>query len=89
MRERPVCLVKAGVFSRRQSEFDQVLMVLPPEDTLPLTRELIYTGITRAREVVALWSDEAVFSAAVKRRTERRSGLRERVLNKQSANQDN
>jgi exodeoxyribonuclease V alpha subunit len=64
------------------SEFDRVLMVLPPEDTILLTRELIYTGITRARQSVKLWSDDAVFIAAVKRRTDRRSGLRERLVNK-------
>jgi exodeoxyribonuclease V alpha subunit len=57
----------------------QIALVLPPEDTILLTRELIYTGITRARQSVTLWSDEQVFSAAVKRRTERRSGLRERL----------
>jgi exodeoxyribonuclease V alpha subunit len=68
------------VHKSQGSEFDKVLMVLPPEDTILLTRELIYTGITRARQAVTLWSDEAVFSAAVKRRTERRSGLRERII---------
>ncbi len=62
-------------------------MVLPPEDTLLLTRELIYTGITRAREAVTLWSDETVFSAAVKRRTERRSGLREMLVNNRLSDQ--
>jgi exodeoxyribonuclease V alpha subunit len=71
------------VHKSQGSEFDRVLMVLPPEDTLLLTRELIYTGITRARQAVTLWSDEAIFSAAVKRRTERRSGLREMLVNKQ------
>jgi len=71
------------VHKSQGSEFDRVLMVLPPEDTLLLTRELIYTGITRARQAVTLWSDEAVFSAAVKRRTERRSGLREMLVNRQ------
>lgn len=59
------------------SEFDRVLMILPPEDSILLTRELIYTGITRAKQGVMLWSDEAVLSAAVKRRTERRSGMRD------------
>ena len=59
------------------SEFDRVLMVLPPKDNTLLTKELIYTGITRAKQSVTIWSDESVFSAAVKRRTERRSGLRE------------
>jgi exodeoxyribonuclease V alpha subunit len=66
------------------SEFEKVLMVLPPEDSILLTRELIYTGITRAKQSVTIWSDDAVFSAAVKSRTERRSGLRERLANKQS-----
>ena len=68
------------VHKSQGSEFERVLMVLPPEDTILLTRELIYTGITRARQSVMVWSDEAVFSAAVKRRTERRSGLRERLV---------
>jgi exodeoxyribonuclease V alpha subunit len=72
------------VHKSQGSEFDRVLMVLPPEDTLLLTRELIYTGITRARQAVTLWSDEPVFSAAVRRRTELRSGLRERLVNIQS-----
>ncbi|MBV5326208.1 MAG: exodeoxyribonuclease V subunit alpha [Chlorobium sp.] len=71
------------VHKSQGSEFDRVLMVLPPEDTLLLTRELIYTGITRARQAVTVWSDEAVFSSAVKRRTERRSGLREMLVNRQ------
>jgi len=68
------------VHKSQGSEFDRVLMVLPPEDTLLLTRERIYTGITRARQAVTLWSDEAVFSAAVRRRTELRSGLREMLI---------
>ena len=69
------------VHKSQGSEFEKVLMVLPPEDTILLTRELIYTGITRAKQSVTIWSDDAVFSAAVKRRTERRSGLRERLVN--------
>jgi len=69
------------VHKSQGSEFDRVLMVLPPEDSVLLTRELIYTGITRAKQSVTIWSDAAVFSAAVKRRTERRSGLRERLVN--------
>jgi len=68
------------VHKSQGSEFERVLMVLPPEDNILLTRELIYTGITRAKQSVTIWSDEAVFSTAVKRRTERRSGLRERLV---------
>ncbi|NTU94737.1 MAG: ATP-binding domain-containing protein, partial [Bacteroidales bacterium] len=62
------------------SEFNRVLMVLPPKDNTLLTKELIYTGITRAKQSVEIWSNEPVFSAVVKRRTERRSGLRESLV---------
>ena len=62
------------------SEFDRVLMILPPEDKALLTRELIYTGITRARHSVSLWSDGTLFSNTVGRRIERRSGLREMLV---------
>ncbi|HWQ25846.1 MAG TPA: exodeoxyribonuclease V subunit alpha [Chlorobaculum sp.] len=68
------------VHKSQGSEFDRVLLILPPEDKALLTRELIYTGITRAKESIAVWSDEAVFSSAVGRRTERRSGLREALV---------
>lgn len=59
------------------SEFDRVLLVLPPDDSRLLTRELLYTGITRAREAVAVWGDDLVLRAAVERRLTRSSGLRE------------
>src|SRR4030095_838697 len=59
------------------SEFDRVLIVLPPEDSRLLTRELLYTGITRARSAVAVWGDDVVLRAAVERRLTRSSGLRE------------
>ena len=59
------------------SEFDRVLFILPREDTPVLTRELIYTGLTRARSQVELWWTESVFVSAVTRRAERNSGLRE------------
>jgi len=59
------------------SEFECVLMVLSQVDSELQTRELIYTGITRAKKSVEIWADEAVFCAAVKKKTERSSGLRE------------
>ncbi|MDQ5987972.1 MAG: RecBCD enzyme subunit RecD [Syntrophus sp. SKADARSKE-3] len=59
------------------SEFDECLMILPDRDTPVLTRELVYTGITRARVKVRIWGTEAVFQLAVSRRTERMSGLRD------------
>ncbi len=64
------------VHKSQGSEFDRVLLVLPPTDSLILTREILYTGITRARETVEIWCGEELLAAAVTRRIERRSGLR-------------
>ncbi len=65
------------VHKSQGSEFNRVLLLLPDADTPVLTRELIYTGITRARERVEVWGKEEVFRAAVSRRIERTSGLRD------------
>ena len=65
------------VHKSQGSEFDRVLMLLPDHDSEALTRELIYTGITRAKNEVEIWGDEAVFVSAVSRRIERKSGLRD------------
>jgi exodeoxyribonuclease V alpha subunit len=65
------------VHKSQGSEFDRVLLILPDRDSPVLTRELLYTAITRAREEVAIWAWESIFTAAVARRTERMSGLRD------------
>ncbi|WP_282177820.1 exodeoxyribonuclease V subunit alpha [Vibrio nereis] len=61
------------------SEFDHTLMILPPEFTPILTRELIYTGITRAKNRLSLYADERVVKRGIKVRTERASGLVSRL----------
>jgi exodeoxyribonuclease V alpha subunit len=61
------------------SEFEEVLLVLPEKITAILTKELIYTGITRARKKVQLMSSKAVFIEAVNRKVERNSGLIKRI----------
>jgi exodeoxyribonuclease V alpha subunit len=65
------------VHKSQGSEFDRVLFILPDGDAPVLTRELIYTGLTRARSQVEFWWNETVFAEAVKRRAERNSGLRD------------
>jgi exodeoxyribonuclease V alpha subunit len=65
------------VHKSQGSEFDRVLFILPDRDAPVLSRELIYTGLTRARSQVELWWSEAVFLEAVARRAERNSGLRD------------
>jgi len=50
---------------------------LPDTDSPVLTRELIYTGITRAKRNVEVWGVEQIFKNAVSRLIERTSGLRD------------
>jgi exodeoxyribonuclease V alpha subunit len=47
------------------SEFDEVVVVLPQEESPLATRELIYTAITRARQWVYVWGSEATVRAAL------------------------
>jgi exodeoxyribonuclease V alpha subunit len=65
------------------SEFGKVLLVLPPDPQSPLlTRELLYTGLTRTKGPVDLWCTEETFKIAVKTRIQRSSGLAERISNR-------
>jgi exodeoxyribonuclease V alpha subunit len=63
------------------SEFDRVLILLPGHDSEVLTRELIYTGITRAKAEAEIWGDEEIFVTAVSRKIDRKSGLRNALWN--------
>ena len=65
------------VHKSQGSEFDTVHLVLPQHESMVLTRELIYTAITRAREEVVIWGPEHVLTGAVGRKIERSSGLRD------------
>ena len=57
------------------SGYDNVLMVLPDQDQRVISRELIYTGISRTKHCFELWGDRAIFEAAIDRPTCRWSGL--------------
>ncbi len=64
------------VHKSQGSEFRHCALILPPTLNPVLTRELVYTGITRARECFSLIeSRPAVFDEALQRKVERRSGL--------------
>lgn len=65
------------VHKSQGSEFERVLVILPDRDAPLLTRELLYTAITRARRSVEIWALEPVLVAAIERRTTRSSGLRD------------
>lgn len=40
------------------SEFDVVIMVVPPSSSMLLTRNLLYTGLTRAKKLLILISQD-------------------------------
>lgn len=67
------------VHKSQGSEFDEVLMVLPAQSVRVLSRELLYTGVTRAARRVTLAGPGAVFIDACARPTQRSSGLRARL----------
>ena len=62
------------------SEFAHTAMILPDKINPVLTRELVYTGITRAKRMLELFTTDAVFNQSVARQTHRSSGLKERLL---------
>nr|WP_312232381.1 exodeoxyribonuclease V subunit alpha [Pseudomonas sp.] len=69
------------VHKSQGSEFAHCALVLPDTLNPVLTKELVYTGITRARDCFSLIESRAgIFEAAIGRRVERRSGLWERLV---------
>lgn len=64
-----------SVHKSQGSEWDDVLVVLPDRMARVLSRELVYTAITRARRSVSIWAPAEVLAGAIGRRTERWSGL--------------
>lgn len=67
------------VHKSQGSEFAEVLMLLPARGAANPTRELLYTGITRARNHFSLIADEQSLKRACAHRTRRRSGLTQRL----------
>ncbi len=65
------------VHKSQGSEFDDILLILPDRDSPLVTRELIYTALTRARRTIAISARRSVLAAGIQRRIERASGLRD------------
>ncbi|WP_375601836.1 exodeoxyribonuclease V subunit alpha [Enterobacter hormaechei] len=63
------------VHKSQGSEFNHAALILPTQLSPVVTRELVYTAITRARQRLSLYADERVLGQAIATRTERRSGL--------------
>ena len=69
------------VHKTQGSEFDRVLLILPDQHSDVLSRELLYTAVTRARTRIEIWGNEDVFCRAVESCVERISGLVDRLWN--------
>ncbi len=67
------------VHKAQGSEFDQVLVLLPQQRSPVLTRELLYTAVTRARKHVTLVCGAGVLAATINSPTRRHSGLLARL----------
>jgi exodeoxyribonuclease V alpha subunit len=67
------------VHKAQGSEFDDVWLLLPARDSRVLSRELVYTGITRARRSLHLAGNAEVIASALARKAGRWSGLGRRL----------
>ena len=63
------------VHKAQGSEFDEVWLQLPRQDSRVLSRELVYTGLTRARQRLQVAGSAEVLEAALKRHASRHGGL--------------
>ncbi len=67
------------VHKAQGSEFDRIVLILPDADARVLSRELLYTALTRARRGAVLWATPTALDRALERRTWRDSGLEARL----------
>jgi len=62
------------------SEFPTTVMVLPNQYSKILSKELIYTGVTRAKNKLIVFADNQVMIKGAKTKTQRLSGLKSRLV---------
>ena len=68
-----------SVHKSQGSEFTRVAVVLPRQDSPILSRELLYTAISRARSQLNLFASEEIIALAMGRKVRRHSGLAESI----------
>lgn len=76
------------VHKSQGSEFDAVSLVLAPRGHRLNTRELVYTGVTRARNRLVVWAERETVDEAAVTRTERRGRLAQRLAGRMPASAD-
>jgi exodeoxyribonuclease V alpha subunit len=67
------------VHKAQGSQAAGVVLILPKKLSAVLSRELIYTGITRAGQSLAIWGDREVLASAIGRNAQRATGLATRL----------
>ena len=67
--------VAITVHKSQGSEFDEVLLVLPEQQSQLLTRQIIYTGMTRARTRIQILGKRGILGMAIDTRDERPGGI--------------
>lgn len=73
--EHAYCL---SVHKSQGSEFDHLLLLLP-SGSEHFGRELLYTGVTRARRQLTVWGEDEVLRKAIQLKNRRLSGITERL----------
>jgi exodeoxyribonuclease V alpha subunit len=68
-----------SIHKSQGSEFGHVVITLPPPPSRILTRELLYTAVTRAKKEVTIVASEDAIRCAVERPVARASGLAARL----------
>jgi exodeoxyribonuclease V alpha subunit len=73
------------VHKSQGSEFDSVLLILPAVQSPVLTRELLYTAVTRAKKKVEIWGTPQILKSCINSQIIRTSGLREKLWGTRTA----
>lgn len=67
------------VHKSQGSEYENIALCLCPKDNPVLTRELVYTGVTRAKKHITVYADQEILNESCVRSTIRDSALAERI----------
>lgn len=67
------------IHKSQESELARVMLILPDKPSRIVTRELLYTGITRTRKHLRIVASNAVLTQAITCATKRHSGLIDRL----------
>ena len=67
------------VHKSQGSEFEHVIVVLPPTTSPILSRALLYTAITRATSRIEIWGTKELLCSAINHNARHESGLENRI----------